>query len=58
MDQFFRTLMGRKFFDSQLPSLIKGLSGVGELTKELRKSNQLKEIELGLREKEDYETEL
>lgn len=41
--QFFETVMGNKFFNSQLPKLINALVDVG---KELKRANDLKEQEL------------
>ncbi len=38
--KFFQTMMGRKFFEGQLPRLIKALEKIAE---ELKRANDLKE---------------
>ena len=43
MPQFHETGYGRKFFEAQLPQLI---TNIGELTKETKRANNLKEKEL------------
>ena len=43
--RFDETVRGRKFYDSQLPKLI---AAIEANTAELKRANDLKEIELGL----------
>lgn len=43
MIRFDETVRGRKFFDGQLPKLIKAIT---ENTEELKRANDLKELEL------------
>lgn len=41
--RFDETQRGRKFYDSDIPKLVKALSGIHE---ELKRANDLKELEL------------
>lgn len=41
--RFDETIRGRKFFDAQLPKLIRAIT---ENTEELKRANDLKELEL------------
>lgn len=43
--QFHETIMGKKFYEGTLPRLIKAIE---ENTKEMKRSNDLKEQELAL----------
>jgi hypothetical protein len=43
MVEFFQTVYGKRFFDCQLPALIKNLA---EIAQELKRANDLKEKEL------------
>lgn len=49
MDEFFKTQMGRKFFEGIVPKISNALI---DLASELKRSNDLKEIELKLLTKE------
>lgn len=51
--RFDETIRGQRFYDSQLPKLIKAIE---ENTKELKRANDLKEKELGLSNDEKAET--
>jgi hypothetical protein len=46
--KFFQTRMGLKFYEGTLPKLV---SAVEDVVKELKRKNELKEIELGIKEK-------
>lgn len=41
--QFFQTIMGRKFYEGDVPQITKALKGIHE---ELKRANDLKEQEL------------
>lgn len=49
MPEFFQTIMGRKFFDHDVPELSQKLH---EVRIEMHRSNSLKAEELNLRERE------
>ena len=42
MPQFFETIMGRKFFNSQLPALIRAIEKLGSKPEMVQKSMQVK----------------
>lgn len=50
--RFDETIRGQRFYDSQLPKLIKAIE---ENTKELKRANDLKEKELSLKGGNSYE---
>lgn len=50
--RFDETVRGRKFYDSQLPKLIKAIE---DNTAELKRANDLKEQELTSKGVDDYE---
>ena len=50
MTDFFQTMMGRKFYEADVPRVARALE---DIAKELRRANDLKEQELGLTEKTD-----
>lgn len=47
--RFDETIRGRKFYEADFPRLIKAIE---DHTKELKRSNDLKEIELGVNQNE------
>ena len=47
MIQFFQSVMGQKFYQSDVPKIAKNLEKIGN---ELAEQNRLKRIELGLEE--------
>lgn len=47
---FHETIMGKKFYEGTLPRLIKAIE---ENTKEMKRANDLKEIELGVTRNEE-----
>tara|TARA_R110001592_G_scaffold219229_1_gene473390 strand:+ start:1413 stop:1580 length:168 start_codon:yes stop_codon:yes gene_type:complete len=48
MKEFYRTLSGKRFFDGDLPVLIRALK---EIANELKNANELKRKELKINEK-------
>lgn len=43
MDEFFKTLMGKRFFEGQVPQVVTALK---DIAKELKRANDLKEKEM------------
>ena len=56
MNEFHRSLLGQRFFERDIPSLISAVEGlisaVEGLEREWKRTNDLKEKELGIRSKE------
>ena len=50
--QFFQTLMGKSFFEGQVPKISKALTDIGA---ELKRANDLKEQELHAKQQESLD---
>lgn len=47
MTQFFQTIMGKRFYQADIPKIVKAL---GDIATELKRANDLKEAELSKKE--------
>lgn len=50
MVQFFQTMLGKKFYEGDVPRIAKALENIGQ---ELKRQNDLKEKELESKNKKD-----